>query len=158
MAYKGQEAIAYTINALNAKPSFSINMHDGSSIQDELGNSGIIYSHRPSGSVLVRIARYSSGNMTAKVFRFFDDSWSLVDEVSLYNVSEAVIRSQGPSKYMVVGSSETNGICEIYCGQSDCEKGEKIICWDDFKSSLNKVNTGEPITAKLANEQRIGCI
>lgn len=31
-----------------------------------------------------------------------------------------------------------------------------IVCWDDFKTSLNKVNTGQPITAALANQQRLG--
>lgn len=156
---------ASDINSVNGNPSYSGTLSSGADwIQDSIGNNGIVYSHRASGQLLFyapfkcgifgggkfRIKKWVNGGWNETVYSR-DFGWNTNTTVS--------VNSTGPGAYRIYSDTAFafNAIpWKVYCGQNTCTKGKPIVCWDDFKSSLNKVNTGVKITVSYANAQKLG--
>lgn len=156
---------ASDVNSINSSASYSGTMSSGADwIQDAIGNNGIVYSHRASGQLLFqgsfKCGWFGGGKFRIK--KWVNNGWNetLCSRDFGWNTDETVkVNSTGPGKYRIY--SETafafNALpWNVYCGQINCQKGKPIVCWDDFKTSLNKVNTGVMITTSHANAQKLG--
>lgn len=161
----GNVIYASVVNSMNSTKTYSGTLAKGADwIQDSIGNNGQVYCHRASGQSLF-VSTFTCGIFGGGKFRvkkWVNGGWNETVFSADYgwNTNASLnIKSTGPGLYRIY--SETafamNAISwNIYCAQNTCEKGKKIVCWDGFKTSLNKVNTGQPITAALANQQRLG--
>ena len=161
----GQLIKASDINSINDGVSLSGTMPDAAnSIQYYIGNNGHVFSHRPYGATLFQ-ASFSNGMFGGG--RLVVERWAngiavetICDEqMGWFTDRTITVNSRGPSEYRIYSADNWQFApipWKIWCGQSDCQVGKKIVCWDGFKSSLNKVNSGSLITATLANAQRLG--
>lgn len=161
----GNVIYASEVNAVNGNVTYSGTLAKGADwIQNSIGNDGQVYCHRASGQSLF-VATFKCGAFGGGKFRikkFINGGWNetVYSRDFGWNTNASLdVKSTGPGRYRIY--SETafafNVIpWKIYCAQNTCEKGKFIVCWDGFKTSLNKVNTGQPITAALANQQRLG--
>lgn len=163
----GQEVFASDIVARNSEPTYSGTLPDSADwIQDSIGNDGMFYSHRASGQPLFH-AIFRNGAFGGGEFRirkWVNDGWNetISDWNFGWNVNEDLTwNSTGPGLYRVYSNTAFQFAAipwEIWCGQNTgISRGDPIILWDDFRSSLNQVGTGTTkITASLANSQRMG--
>ena len=162
---QGNAVYASDINTKNAEVTYSGTMPDGADwIQDYIGNNGTIYSHRPSGSLLFQ-GTFSCGMFGGgyiRIKKWVNNGWNETvcsKDYSWFTNETLKVNSTGPGKYRIYSETAFQFApipWYVYCGQSNCEKGKKIVCWDDFKTSLNKVNAGVQITASHANAQKLG--
>lgn len=161
----GNNINSIIVNSINSLVTYSGTLSKGADwIQDSIGNNGVVYSHLPYGKVLFwghfECGAFGGGKFRVK--KWIDGGWNseIYSKDFGWNTNTDVqVQSTGPGAYRIY--SETafafNALpWSIYCGQTNCSTGLPIVCWDDFKSSLNKVNTGQLITADLANKQRLG--
>lgn len=164
---------ASVVNSLNSQPTFGgAYTAAAQNIEDLLGNGGEFYSHRPSGSTIISVTNVKSGfGMTLFILeKYVNGEWigapsgTITGDgptwfiVEMSSVSKS-LNSTGPGRYRLTNGFSmltAQGTWGVYCGQTDIQVGQKVICWDDFQSSLNQVNSGNSITAALANAGRIG--
>lgn len=162
---QGNIIYASDINNINSNASYSGTLPYGEDwIHNAIGNNGIVYSHRANGQLLFygyfKCGWFGGGKFRIK--KWVNGGWNetLLSRDFGWSTDETInVNSTGPGQYRIY--SETAFAFEalpwaVYCGQINCEKGKKIVCWDDFQTSLNKVNTGVKITVSHANAQKLG--
>lgn len=166
MIAQGELVYASDILSANSEPTYSGTMPSGADwIQDYIGNDGMFYTHRESGEGLF-YGHFTCGAFGGGKFRikkWVNNGWN--ETISNWDFgwnanTEKTWTSTGPGLYRVY--SETafamNDIpWRVYCGQiSGISRGDPIILYDDFRSSLNTITTDVKITAAYANSQRMG--
>lgn len=168
----GDSISASIVNSLNSSATYSGSFTSSfQKIEDLLGNGGEFYSHRPSGSTILYVTNVKSFFGLGYFFleKYVNGQWTGMpsgtisgDGPTWISIASSAttksLNSSGPGRYRLTTSGllVSGGTWSVYCGQTDIQSGQKVICWDDFKSSLNKVNSGSLITAALGNAQRIG--
>lgn len=162
---QGNVIYASEVNAVNNNASLSGTLSAGADwIQNSIGNDGVVWCHRSAGQRLFEASMTCGifGGGKFRIKKFVNGGWNetIYSKDYGWNANDnAKVNSTGPAAYRIY--SETafamNAISwRIYCAQNDCTAGKRIVCWDGFQNTLNKVNTGQPITAALANQQRLG--
>ena len=162
---QGSVIYASDINSVNGNASYSGTLAKGADwIQDSIGNNGVVYSHRASGELLFygsfSCGIFGGGNFRVK--KWVNSGWNetVCSRNFGWNTNETVrVYSTGPGAYRIYSDTAFAFYAipwSVYCGQINCTKGKKIVCWDDFKTSLNKVNTVVKITTSYANAQKLG--
>ena len=131
-------------------------------IQDSIGNSGIIYSHRANGSPLftVRLDCGLFGGGQLIVQKLINGNWSTnYDTTFGWNTHQDVtVNSTGPGSYHIYSGTAWQfdaAAWTVWFGQDDCNAGDYLVQWDNKFSSLNRIS-GNLLTASLLNTGYIG--
>jgi len=163
---QGSLITASELNSVNSGVSLSGTMSDSADwIQDWIGNSGIFYTHRPAGSLIMtayfRCGWFGGGNF--RVAKWVNGGWNEMVYSANYGWSTnttAYVYSTGPGQYRAYSDTAFQFAAipwSIYCGQTDCTTGKYLTVYDGFQSSINTLS-GTSLTASICNSQRVGTL
>lgn len=163
---QGTALSADYLNAKNSEVSLSGTLGDSADwIQDSIGNNGIIFSHRPAGTLLFsghfRCGWFGGGRF--RIYKWINGGWNeTVYAVNFgWNTNTTVnAYSTGPGAYRICSETAFQFAAipwYIYCGQTDCTRGKHLTVYDGFRSSINTL-PGTLITPDLCNAQRVGTL
>jgi hypothetical protein len=163
---QGQLITASGLNSVNGGVSLSGGFPGGADwIQDYIGNSGIVYSHRPAGSLLfhIRLDCGWFGGGYLRVVKWVSGGWNetLASPNYSWNTHTDVnVNSTGPGQYRIYfdTAAQFDGTSwQIYCGQTDCTRGKYLTYYDGFQSSINTLR-GTSLSVSACNSQRMGTL
>lgn len=163
-----QQILASDIVSVNTPPTFTGTLPSGADwLQDNIGNNGQFYTHRESGEDIFyghfKCGWFGGGNFRLK--KWVNDGWN--ETISDWNFgwssdNALTWQSTGPGLYRAYSDTAFQFDAlpwKIWCGQiSGINRGDKIVLWDSFTSSLEKypLSSDTKITVNLANAQRMG--
>jgi len=131
-------------------------------IQDSIGNSGIIHSHRSNGSSLftARLDCGWFGGGQLIVQKLINGSWSdIYNNTFGWNThTNVTVNSTGQGTYRIYSGTAWQFDAvpwTAWFGQNNCNAGDYLVQWDNKFSSLNRIS-GNLLTASLLNTGYIG--
>jgi len=159
----GTEISAVNLNTVNNNYSYRTTMPKNADyIEDYVGNNGYFYSHRQSGQLLfhchfgcgafggghLRIGKVINGSLQTIYSK--DMGWNTSVDVNFNSTGEGRYRVWSDTKFQFAQTYPT-----IYCADNKVASGDRIIIYDAFFISLNRLS-GQELKAATLNTGRCG--